>query len=1051
MAASETGGGYGTVQVSERNKMGGKPRPPAAVSADLDVKGTLTALDELLKLVAPATRGDTGRETGRQIRTALAELARKAEVVRAALAKAHRSFSWMSRDDAYEFIDNMENGRPQDTEPLTQIAAKLRELMDGRRKRIQAMGKGHLQSFYVNYVPHIWKSAKKAKGVIAQILGKRPIQGSKSFLKKRTIMTVAEGREAGLELVSDNPIDLVAMKIHEMDRFMMAQGLIQNLKDRGLLKFVYVRSQGPEGWARIDDYAFTVYMPPEITIQEAYDSTLVDNLQAFAKSLGIDTARVMKMGAKWGYAEGTTKVRTKFAGPESVLIHEIGHTIGNRYNLFEELTRKHEGEHKTIQSGPKQGQQRFVPTKDAVEARRVINVEWRALADARIRDMAETGPSFKRYVRKQAEKEAVLLEAMLHAPEVLDEVAPTLAGLFRDFLNSRPELRPLLDIGPSLVLGAGKGTVAVPGVTELGKYWAPEPAALLLNNHLSPGIRGSGNQLVSGTYDLARVIGNIMNQSNLALSFFHGLNTTTDVMASYIGVGLREMFTRGGQQFRGLGKLLRTPTSPIENLWRGNRLLKAYRKPLADIEDPELRKAVELVVYAGGRARLDSFYHNHAVKALVKTIRDVVFGSPIGKARALGRLPFNVVTAGLEIAAKPVLEWLVPRQKLGLFAMMANHELRRAKNLGLNDEQVHQRLSEVWDNVDNRLGQLVYDNLFWNKVFKDAAMLSVRSVGWNLGSWREYGGVPIDFITTKGRLGRGDAWLSQKMGYAAGAVTIYAVLGAITMYLLTGRWPDEYKDYFFPKTGYKNPDGSDERLSLPTYAKDWWAYAENPGRTISHKIHPIWQTLGDTWSNEDFYGTEIRNADDPIVSQMLDTTEYIGKQFIPFSVRNAQKMLKAGSPLGRAAITSASGIQSAPSYLTRSVAQKLMSKYIVARIPRGTRTKEQFDRSQLRKVLRDTARAGGDIRTSEALAVFTTKELRRIEKEAEVTPFAGSYKRLTFGEALNVYNVATKKERAQVIGILRGKKARAKKSGPNWPDELKLYKELTREPPDADQ
>ncbi len=406
-------------------------------------------------------------------------------------------------------------------------------------------------------------------------------------------------------------------------------------------------------------------------------------------------------------------------------------------------------------------------------------------------------------------------------------------------------------------------------------------------------------------------------------------------------------------------------------------------------------------------------------------------------------MPFTVVGSGIEAAAKPVLEWLVPRQKLGLFMHMAQHEMVRAKNGEIDDEQLWQRLTESWDNVDNRLGQLVYDNLFWNKTLKDGLMLAVRSVGWNLGSWREYGGVPIDILTTHARVQRGDAWLSQKIGYAIGAVVVYTSLGAVIMYVLTGMWPEEPKDYFFPKTGYKNPDGSDERLSLPTYAKDWYAYADRPFETLNNKTHPIWSTLGDLWQNEDFFNVEIRHPDDPLVDQMQQVATYMGEAFLPFSVRNYQRMRQSGEPTAKAALTSAAGIISAPRYLTRSPAQKLMMDFIVARLPQGTRTRESFERSQLRKHLIRDASEGRSIFTAEAREVFTGPELAKIKREARIEPFARSFKRLTFREALLVYQIATDQEREQVQSLLAGKYNRAKRNTRDWPDQRELYRLLT--------
>jgi hypothetical protein len=116
------------------------------------------------------------------------------------------------------------------------------------------------------------------------------------------------------------------------------------------------------------------------------------------------------------------------------------------------------------------------------------------------------------------------------------------------------------------------------------------------------------------------------------------------------------------------------------------------------------------------------------------------------------RLPFALT----EQAMRPILEYVVPRQKLGVFANMARFELER---LGPNatSDQVRDALAKAWDSVDNRMGQLVYDKLFWNKTAKDLAMLSIRSVGWNTGTIREIVGGAAD--TAK--------WLAQSGKYLA--------------------------------------------------------------------------------------------------------------------------------------------------------------------------------------------------------------------------------------------------------------------------------------------
>jgi len=276
------------------------------------------------------------------------------------------------------------------------------------------------------------------------------------------------------------------------------------------------------------------------------------------------------------------------------------------------------------------------------------------------------------------------------------------------------------------------------------------------------------------------------------------------------------------------------------------------------------------------------------------------------------------------------------------------------------------------------------------------------------------------------------------MAYTIGALVLYASLGAIIMKILTGGDPEEPKDYFFPKTGNKNPDGSDERLSLPTYAKDWFAYGTQPIKTVKHKIHPLWGLMADIVSNEDFFSVEVRHPADPISQQMLDVAKHIGKEFLPLSVRNYKKMQKT-QPSGKNVWVSITGITSAPSYISRSAAQKLMYRYIIENIPDKTRTKESFRLATERKNIKNRLRKGDPVDRDAAIKELGKTSFNRVVSDAKKEPFAESFTRLSFTQALNVYAIATPEERRQARSVLVGKHGRAQKVS----DEMKtLYGEL---------
>ena len=123
---------------------------------------------------------------------------------------------------------------------------------------------------------------------------------------------------------------------------------------------------------------------------------------------------------------------------------------------------------------------------------------------------------------------------------------------------------------------------------------------------------------------------------------------------------------------------------------------------------------------------------------------------------------------------------------------------------------------------------------------------------------------------------------------------------------------------------------------------------------------------------------------------------------------------------------SITGIVKAPSYITRSHAQKLMYRYISERMPDNIRSKEDFAKSQYRSTLKNRIRKGEKISAKEAIEVLGTKGYHRVLKDAKLDPFEETFKRLTLKEALNVYAIASDKERKVSEQILRGKYARSK-------------------------
>jgi hypothetical protein len=89
--------------------------------------------------------------------------------------------------------------------------------------------------------------------------GRRPMEGSKNFLKRRTIPTTADGIAAGLEPITTNPVGLTLLKIREMRRYIMAQRIIAGAPEARPDPVRARRAVRPDGYAKIEDRFATVY------------------------------------------------------------------------------------------------------------------------------------------------------------------------------------------------------------------------------------------------------------------------------------------------------------------------------------------------------------------------------------------------------------------------------------------------------------------------------------------------------------------------------------------------------------------------------------------------------------------------------------------------------------------------------------------------------------------------------------------------------------------------------------------------------------------------
>lgn len=417
-----------------------------------------------------------------------------------------------------------------------------------------------------------------------------------------------------------------------------------------------------------------------------------------------------------------------------------------------------------------------------------------------------------------------------------------------------------------------------PGLRLTGAYYGPAEGVKLLNNHLSPGLYGK-----SKVYDAIRSFGNNMNMFQLGLSAFHGGMTMMQTMASSMALGVKRIAE--GQFAKGLEDIAKAPARPFTDLFGENKILKEWAKPGS--QGAETAAILDNLIKGGYRAHMDQFEKLGGLQSFERAVRDIRAGKNVPG--AYGSALAQALPAFVQFASKPIMEMMVPRLKAMSAARLAEYEMQKNPNATL--EQQRAAMAKVVDSIDNRFGQLAYDNLFMNRTLKDLAMVAIRSVGWNLGTVREIGGGIKDI----GKLAM-TGEVTHRLSYLAGMTMAAGFAGALYQYLATGKGPEEGKDYFFPKTGRVRKDGSPDRISLPSYMRDVASLTnrsdEGPFRIAQNlwqmgrgKMHPLLSTTAEILQNENFYGQAIYDPRDSTITKSLTLAQHLLAQFEPISIR----------------------------------------------------------------------------------------------------------------------------------------------------------------------
>jgi hypothetical protein len=964
----------------------------------------------------------------------------------------------------YAVIDALERNRPALPARYQKFGEFLDREFKWRIETIQKFAPNALQHLIENYFPHLWEDPERAKGVMAQVSTKH-FAGAKEFLKQRTLPMFVDGLERGLKPISDNPVDLLLAKMHSMDQFILALKAQAQFKATGKLKFNYWAETPADGHVRIDDPAFIVHAPPFVEFKEGFDETMRVRTVEGMNRLGIDTKRLASLGGKrWGEAiEATKEVRTWFAGDTSVFWHELGHQLDWAYSdLRNALGLSPKG---TGRSG--------------------TDAELRALADLRLaegdtgkRISATTGKEyrsgFSQYTRKPEEKMANVFHAYLAAPELLRKTAPTVFANLEGWLAKHPDVRGVLnDIRqPSLRLGTGKIQMPTAGPVLLGYWTMPAGAAQVIKNYLSQGL------IRFKAFQNIRSASNLLNAAQLGFSGFHLGFTSLDATVNAVEVGMFQALH--GDPLKGLATLAKAPIAAVANYYVGKAIRTAMLNPNATTikvwgKEVKFNQAAhdyaQLAVKAGLRATLDPFWKTHFTRGLVRALGQVKnvwsdnsgIEAPLRAAWATKTLPLRAAAAFAEQAMRPIAEFLVPNQKLGVFALLAKSEMALLKP-DASEAEIQAALARAANATEDRMGQMTYDNLFYNRLAKDLALIGTRSYGWQFGKYRHLAGAVSDtVIGTRRLLGNTSAeqlnkpsGITHRQLYFIALPMVLGAVGGMLHYMWTGRRPKDVTDLLHPSTGQVDAYGNEKRVSLPSYWKDletdWYGMrsglesggpagaARGLWDSTYQRANPWINDIVEMLRNKDFYGQQIYNPTDPLDKKIWDQLAHVATSFEPFSISQSAR-LSQGESSTMDKLLPFIGIVPAKQALVHTPAQTKAGEIMRDMMPDVPQTSAQKQRGQ------DIAQIVRDIRTGKlddegqlvarmrGAGVGDNRHLTEIQQRVMWSPLEYQLHKMplieegTGRDAMTVWDLMSDKEKVQTAPIFAEKIQRAYDGG----------------------
>lgn len=332
--------------------------------------------------------------------------------------------------------------------------------------------------------------------------------------------------------------------------------------------------------------------------------------------------------------------------------------------------------------------------------------------------------------------------------------------------------------------------------------------------------------------------------------------------------------------------------------------------------------------------------------------------------------------AFLRSLSTPIMDGFIPWMKLR--AYLADTEGWSRANPGqVGSEAERLAFQRYAREIDQRFGEMATSNLFWNRWITGLLHGSMLSFGWNYGLISQMAGGVKDVaqLGVRAAMGKELPDMRTRLGYAT-LYTGYGLgLGFLMTHFMGKQSIQSLKDGVYPVMRTE-PDGTKYRVKMPGWLQDFgstYYHVKVEGVTsgvadvAANKTAPALSLLHQLWTNENYFGQQIRDPMDPWYMQMAEAGRATMGEMVPFAVTNFAH--QQGDPNGPGTLvnltTNALGINAAASYTREPIpVQKIFylqhSQGLSGVVPYANAVRDDGMRSHNLRQLFNAGRESGD-------------------------------------------------------------------------------------------